>query len=96
MLLENDEQTVLHADHADNDGFHDLSYNELLGLIQQLSPTYKTVFNLYVIDGYTHEEIAEKLGISIGSSKSNLSRAKENLRQMLMRSNLETTKIGEL
>lgn len=93
ILLETDASDPIHLDHAENDGFHDLSYNELLGLIQELSPTYRMVFNLYVIDGFAHEEIAKKLGISIGSSKSNLSRARENLRQMLRRSNQGTVKI---
>jgi RNA polymerase sigma factor (sigma-70 family) len=60
-----------------------MSYNELIGMVQQLSPAYRTVFNLYVIDGYNHKEIAEKLNISEGSSKSNLSKARERLRQLL-------------
>ncbi|MEO1098672.1 MAG: sigma-70 family RNA polymerase sigma factor, partial [Bacteroidota bacterium] len=95
VLLDTDESESIFMDHAENDGFHDLSYSELLALIQELSPTYRTVFNLYVIDGFTHEEISKRLGISIGSSKSNLSRARENLRHMLRRSNQETAKIGE-
>lgn len=51
--------------------------------IQELSPTYKTVFNLYVIENYTHREIAEMLNISEGTSKSNLAKAKQRLRQIL-------------
>ncbi|MEM7107800.1 MAG: sigma-70 family RNA polymerase sigma factor [Bacteroidota bacterium] len=93
VLLETDDQEPLHSGYIENEGFHDLSYNELLSLIQELSPTYRTVFNLYVIDGYTHEEIAEQLSISVGSSKSNLSRARENLRERLRRNDLETEKI---
>ncbi len=84
------------VEHVDNTGFSNLSYNELLDLIQGLSPSYQTVFNLFVIDGYSHEEIAEKLSISINSSKSNLSRARENLRQMLLVSEVETVKIGQI
>jgi len=60
-----------------------LSHEELLGLVQMLSPAYRAVFNLYVIDGYTHEEIGKLLGISSGTSKSNLMKARENLRSML-------------
>lgn len=66
-----------------------LSYQEIIGLVQQLSPTYRTVFNLYVIDGYSHEEIASMLLISEGASKSNLSRARANLRNMLKKSHEE-------
>lgn len=51
--------------------------------IQQLSPAYRAVFNLYVLEEYTHKEIAEKLGISEGTSKSNLAKAKMNLQHYL-------------
>jgi RNA polymerase sigma factor (sigma-70 family) len=69
---------------SDNkDASSDVSYEELLGLVQKLSPGYRTVFNLFVIDGYSHEEIADMLSISIGTSKSNLARARINLREML-------------
>jgi RNA polymerase sigma factor (sigma-70 family) len=61
----------------------DLSNEELVGLVQKLSPAYRAVFNLYVMDGYTHEEIGKMLKISAGTSKSNLLKARENLRRML-------------
>ena len=51
--------------------------------IGQLSPAYKAVFNLYVLEEYTHKEIAEILGVSEGTSKSNLSKAKLNLQKIL-------------
>ena len=60
-----------------------LSYKEIIEAIRELSPAYRTVFNLFVIDGLTHEEIGDHLGISIGASKSNLSKARENLRKIL-------------
>jgi len=60
-----------------------LSYEEIIEAIKQLTPVYRTVFNLFAIEGMTHEEIAGQLGISIGSSKSNLSKARENLRKIL-------------
>lgn len=47
------------------------------------SPAYRLVFNLYVVEGYMHHEIAEKLGISTGTSKSNLSKARKFLQQKL-------------
>lgn len=54
-----------------------------LEAVQALSPAYRTVFNLYVIENYSHKEIADILGISEGASKSNLAKAKQNLRKML-------------
>lgn len=54
----------------------DLSIDFLLGLIQELPDRYRLVFNLYVLDGYTHVEISELINISIGTSKSNLARAR--------------------
>lgn len=55
----------------------------IMEAIQSLSPAYKTVFNLNVIEGYQHKEIAEKLNISEGTSKSNLAKAKQNLKKIL-------------
>ena len=55
----------------------------MLKVIDRLPTAYRTVFNLYVIDGFKHHEIAEKLDITVSSSKSNLSRAKSNLRKMM-------------
>lgn len=51
--------------------------------IEKLSPGYRTVFNLFVIEDYSHKEIAEILNISEGTSKSNLSKAKMNLKKIL-------------
>lgn len=58
--------------------------NIILEAIQELSPAYQTVFNLYVIEDYKHKEISEILGISEGTSKSNLSKAKNNLQKILL------------
>jgi RNA polymerase sigma factor (sigma-70 family) len=60
-----------------------LSHKEIMQIVQRLSPVYKAVFNLAVIDGYKHEEIAEMLHISVGTSKSNLAKAKINVQKML-------------
>ncbi|UGU18293.1 RNA polymerase sigma factor [Sinomicrobium kalidii] len=54
----------------------DISLDYLLGIIQRLPDKYRLTFNLYVMDGYSHKEISEMLGISEGTSKSNLSRAR--------------------
>ncbi|MBN3035600.1 MAG: RNA polymerase sigma factor [Bacteroidales bacterium] len=59
----------------------DLSAEELIGMILELSPRYRMVFNLYAIEGYSHREISEMLGISEGTSKSNLARARYILQE---------------
>ncbi|MFZ1312044.1 MAG: RNA polymerase sigma factor [Chitinophagaceae bacterium] len=61
----------------------ELGAKDIMALIQKLSPGYRTVFNMYVVEGYTHKEIAEMLGISEGTSKSQLSRAKVILQDMV-------------
>ncbi len=60
-----------------------LKYSVALGCINRLSPAYRTVFNLYVFEEYSHKEIAEILGISEGTSKSNLAKARMNVQKML-------------
>ncbi len=60
-----------------------VSLDFLLELIQGLPNRYRLVFNLYVLDGYSHKEIAKMLEISVGTSKSNLARARKNLREKL-------------
>jgi RNA polymerase sigma factor (sigma-70 family) len=69
-----------------SDGFNiesDISVREILELLEQLPPGYRTVFNLYVLEGFKHIEIAETLGISINTSKSQLILAKEKLRNLM-------------
>lgn len=62
---------------------NDLTCEELVTLIQTLTPKYRLVFNLYGIEGYSHQEISEALGISVGTSKSNLSRARAILQEKI-------------
>lgn len=73
------------AEDVANEDFSDrkLLYNDLLALIQSLPHAYRTVFNLYAIEGYTHEEIGDLLGISAGTSKSNLFKARDKLKKMI-------------
>ncbi len=68
-----------------------LELQDLQKLIKKLSPGYRTVFNLYVVEGYSHKEVGEKLGISEGTSKSQLARARYLLQKMI----IETEKVGE-
>ena len=70
-------------DHGET-GIDVLSYKEIIDAIRLLSPGYRAVFNLFVIEGLSHEEISKKLGISVGASKSNLSKARDNLRKLLL------------
>lgn len=88
MYLEVD---IEHADREPNYGTLDsaLQAEDLLKLIRQLPVGYRTVFNLYAVEGYSHKEIAEQLGISENTSKSQLSRARTLLQKQL----LETEKI---
>jgi RNA polymerase sigma-70 factor (ECF subfamily) len=51
--------------------------------MQKLTPAYRTVFNLYVFEEHTHQEISNMLGINVGTSKSNLAKAKHNLKKLL-------------
>ena len=60
-----------------------ISADEILDLVRELSPAYRMVFSLYAIEGYNHREIAEELGISEGTSKSNYAKAKAKLQQAL-------------
>jgi RNA polymerase sigma-70 factor (ECF subfamily) len=58
-----------------------LAEKDIINLIQGLSPGYRTVFNLYVVEGFSHKEIADQLGISEGTSKSQLARARAILQK---------------
>ncbi|HMX77579.1 MAG TPA: RNA polymerase sigma factor [Chitinophagaceae bacterium] len=60
-----------------------LAAADIMALVQELSPGYRTVFNMYVVEGYSHKEIGDILGISEGTSKSQLSRAKVILQDMV-------------
>ncbi|WP_425390196.1 RNA polymerase sigma factor [Ekhidna sp.] len=61
----------------------ELQAADLLKLIRSIPVGYRTVFNLYEVEGYSHQEIAEKLGVSVGTSKSQLFKAKKLLKDML-------------
>lgn len=69
---------------ADPDVVSQLSADEIIGSLQKLSPAYRSVFNLYVIEGYSHKEVAEMLNISESTSRSNLVKARHKLRTILL------------
>jgi RNA polymerase sigma-70 factor (ECF subfamily) len=68
---------------ADENELLQLSEEQLIACIQQLSPAYRAVFNLYVMENLPHKEISERLGISEGTSKSNLAKARYQLKKIL-------------
>lgn len=77
------ERTEWEEEEGDLEDVFGMTPNEVLKAVQKLSPSYQMVFNLYVVEDYSHKEIAEMLDISVGTSKSNLAKAKQNLRAML-------------
>ncbi len=76
--------------HIDAEAISKMKVTELLHFVRQLPAATKAVFNLYVMEGYNHKEIALMLGISDGTSKWHLSEARKNLKQMM---NLQEVKI---
>ena len=78
--------------HLQEDALDKLSASEIFNLVVRLPVGYRTVFNLHVIEGMVHSEIAEKLGIAEGTSKSQLSKAKILLQKMLLQNDTEYAK----
>lgn len=79
-ISEREEETI---EDQNESALDQLAEKDIIALIQQLSPGYRTVFNMFVIEGYSHKEIAEQLGINEGTSKSQLARAKSMLQKMV-------------
>ena len=87
FLLDGHEDAAAYVPHRGETSLDKISHEEILKLIKKLSPGYRMVFNLYVIDGLSHDEIGKQLGISSGTSKSNLAKARMNLQKMLAQRN---------
>jgi RNA polymerase sigma factor (sigma-70 family) len=83
MQVEMDDNTPEHSVNAA--AVANLDAKDLMGMIQKLSPGYRMVFNLYAIEGYSHKEIGEIMGISEGASKSQLSRARTILKDQIIK-----------
>ena len=79
---------LLHLPAKTENAFDKISYDEIIHYIQHLSPAYRTVLNLFIIEGFSHEEIAKQLDISTGTSKSNLSKARKQLQKILTNQNI--------
>jgi RNA polymerase sigma-70 factor, ECF subfamily len=79
-----------------DDAIYDITPEQIVDAMQQLSPAYRTVFNLYVFENYSHQDIAEALQISVGTSKSNYAKARKNMKKLLSKSlNLNITRENE-
>lgn len=77
------ETTIANVEYNETNAFENLKADDLLKMISELATGYRTVFNLYAIEGYSHKEIGEMLNISEGTSKSQLARARYLLQQKL-------------
>ena len=73
---------------------NDMAYEDLLSLLEELPPGYRTIFNMYVIEGYKHREIAELLSISINTSKSQLILAKRRMRELIKKKGFNQSMIS--
>jgi RNA polymerase sigma-70 factor (ECF subfamily) len=76
----------------DPDALSNISAEEIIGLLQHLSPAYRSVFNLYIVEGYSHKELAELLDITESTSRSNLVKARAKLKELIaLKYNIETS-----
>ena len=88
IIYSNSEYVEANAEELSEEDENDADYlnistNEIMEAVHKLPPAYRTVFNMFVMDGFSHKEIAEQLGIAEGTSKSNLAKAKMNLKKNL-------------
>lgn len=84
-MNENDWSDDVEEEETVEEAYYDFKPNQIIEAMQQLSPAYRTVFNLYVFENYTHQDIADALGISVGTSKSNFAKAKRNMKKILLK-----------
>ena len=83
-----DIETAYSVSSKDADALSQMSEQEILEAIQELSPAYRAVFNLYILEGYSHKEIANLLGITESTSRSNLVKARIKLQAKLTAKNM--------
>ena len=86
--FESTDQIDLDSNLSKENGFQNLKVQDLLKMIHSLPEGFRVVFNLFAIEGYSHKEIAIQLGISEGTSKSQLSRARRQLQDMIIKEKL--------
>jgi RNA polymerase sigma factor (sigma-70 family) len=85
-------ESYMHVPATHEDAVDKISYEEILSAIKFLTPGYRTVLNLFIIEGFSHEEISKELGISVGTSKSNLAKARKQLQKLLFQQNQTVNK----
>lgn len=78
-----DLDTVYDVSSPDHDVVSVMSADEIIECLNDLTPAYRTVFNLYVVEGFSHKEIADQLNITESTSRSNLVKARNNLKLLL-------------
>ena len=88
VVFESDEVLAKEASLTWDQAITTMSFNEILKLIDRLPKGYKTVFNLYVFEGYSHKEIGEMIGITESASRSQLTKAKVKLKEELKKVNI--------
>ena len=80
--IEDEKENLLYEE-DEEDYSIPLKVGDVIKAMEELSPAYRTVFNLYVFENYSHQEIADSLNISVGTSKSNLAKARANMKKIL-------------
>jgi RNA polymerase sigma factor (sigma-70 family) len=88
MKHRHDDIEYIKAETYSDNALSNLSFEELIQLINKLPPAYRAVFNLYAIEGYNHKEVGEMLNISEGTSKSNFAKARGKLQKMILELNV--------
>jgi RNA polymerase sigma-70 factor, ECF subfamily len=83
FMMELDSE-VIQVSAGSEDALDRISYDEIITAMQKLTPGYRIIFNLFIIENFSHEEISKQLGISIGTSKSNLARGRKQLQKILL------------
>jgi RNA polymerase sigma factor (sigma-70 family) len=81
------DSSIYHLPASNEAAIDKVAYHEIIKFIQELSPGYRIVLNLFIVEGLSHEEISQQLGISVGTSKSNLAKARKQLQKILFRQN---------
>ena len=90
-LQKTDLQSINHKPARNQEVLSGMSYYEIIEMVQELTPAYRTVFNLYVIEGYAHSEIAQILDITEITSRSHLLRARKQLKEKIQKQEFYAT-----